>query len=282
MTLRDGNTFSFWTRTTDVGANLFPDRLQVRMSTNFGSTNVGSTAASVGDFTTLLLDINPTYADNYPHDWTKFTVTISGLGTPTVGRLAFRYFVEGGGPDASRSDYIGIDDVAFSCLQDQTITFNPLPDKTYGDPDFQVCATASSGLPVSFTTSGNCTNTGDMIHLTGKGSCTVTAHQAGNASFSPAPDVSRTFNILSAVLNLSMTADRNPAPVELNMNYKPVITNTGNASATNVVLTDVLPAHHDIHGGDHVAGDLQLRPARRRRSRATSGRWLRARRSTCR
>jgi uncharacterized repeat protein (TIGR01451 family) len=48
-------------------------------------------------------------------------------------------------------------------------------------------------------------------------------------------------NVLSAVLNLSMTADRNPAPVGLNFNYKPVISNTGNASATNVVLTDVLP-----------------------------------------
>jgi uncharacterized repeat protein (TIGR01451 family) len=46
----------------------------------------------------------------------------------------------------------------------------------------------------------------------------------------------------AAVLNISMTADRNPAPVGLNFNYKPVITNTGNASATNVVLTDVLPA----------------------------------------
>src|SRR5207253_9157838 len=49
-------------------------------------------------------------------------------------------------------------------------------------------------------------------------------------------------NVLSAVLNLSMTADRNPAPVGLNFNYKPIITNTGNASATNVTLTDVLPA----------------------------------------
>jgi uncharacterized repeat protein (TIGR01451 family) len=48
--------------------------------------------------------------------------------------------------------------------------------------------------------------------------------------------------VLSAVLNISMTADRNPAPVGLNLNYKPVVSNTGNASATNVILTDVLPA----------------------------------------
>jgi uncharacterized repeat protein (TIGR01451 family) len=49
-------------------------------------------------------------------------------------------------------------------------------------------------------------------------------------------------NVLTAVLSNSMTADRNPAPVGLNFNYKPVVSNTGNAAATNVVLTDVLPS----------------------------------------
>ena len=55
-------------------------------------------------------------------------------------------------------------------------------------------------------------------------------------------DVTICFNNPSAVLNISMTADRNPAPVELNFNYKPVITNTGDTAATNVTLTDMLPA----------------------------------------
>jgi uncharacterized repeat protein (TIGR01451 family) len=55
-------------------------------------------------------------------------------------------------------------------------------------------------------------------------------------------DVTICYNNPSAVLNISMTADRNPAPVELNFNYKPVITNTGDTSATNVTLTDVLPS----------------------------------------
>jgi uncharacterized repeat protein (TIGR01451 family) len=48
-------------------------------------------------------------------------------------------------------------------------------------------------------------------------------------------------NVLTAILSVSMTADRNPAPVGLNFNYKPVISNTGSVSATSVVLTDVLP-----------------------------------------
>jgi alpha-tubulin suppressor-like RCC1 family protein len=77
----------------------------------------------------------------------------------------------------------------------QTITFDPLADKTYGDPDFRVTASASSGLPVSFTASGRCTIKVATVHLTGAGLCTVTASQPGDAYYSPAPAVSRSFSI---------------------------------------------------------------------------------------
>jgi hypothetical protein len=58
MVLQDGATISFYTRTAD--GSTWADRLEVRMSVNGGSTDVGSTATSVGDFTTLLLSVNPT------------------------------------------------------------------------------------------------------------------------------------------------------------------------------------------------------------------------------
>jgi hypothetical protein len=83
-------------------------------------------------------------------------------------------------------------------MQDQTITFGTLSNKTYGDADFNVSATASSGLPVSFAASGNCTISGGTIHITGAGSCTITASQAGNSSYNPAPDVSQSFDIAKA------------------------------------------------------------------------------------
>ncbi len=81
---------------------------------------------------------------------------------------------------------------------DQTITFGPLSGKTFGDPDFTVSASASSGLPVSFTASGNCTVGGSTVHITGAGSCTVTASQGGDANFNPAPDVAQSFQIAKA------------------------------------------------------------------------------------
>jgi subtilisin-like proprotein convertase family protein len=112
-TLRNGDVLKFWTRTT---TGQFPDRLQVRLNSTNGGTNVGATATSVGDFTTLLLDINPTYTTTgYPTAWTEFTLTLSGLpagGTP--GRLAFRYFVENAGLLGTNSDFIGIDDVSYN------------------------------------------------------------------------------------------------------------------------------------------------------------------------
>jgi PASTA domain len=77
----------------------------------------------------------------------------------------------------------------------QTIAFGPLPNKTYGAPDFTVSATVSSGLPVSFTASGRCTLGDATVHLTGAGSCTVTASQPGNANYNPAAPVSRSFSI---------------------------------------------------------------------------------------
>ena len=80
-------------------------------------------------------------------------------------------------------------------LSNQTITFGPLGNKTYRDPDFTISATASSGLPVAFATTGNCLLSGALVRITGVGSCTVTASQPGDANYNPAPDVSQTFAI---------------------------------------------------------------------------------------
>ncbi|MBI1324284.1 PEP-CTERM sorting domain-containing protein [bacterium] len=104
----NGDTFSFWTRTET--ASEWGDRMEVRMSTNGASVDTGSTALSVGDFSTLLLSINPDMVTTgYPDDWTKYTITLSGLAGATTGRIAFRYFVTDAGPNGDFGNYIGID-----------------------------------------------------------------------------------------------------------------------------------------------------------------------------
>jgi hypothetical protein len=92
----------------------------------------------------------------------------------------------------------------------QAITFDPLPNRFISNSPFTVVATATSSLPVTFTVSGGvCTIVGDVVTLTDPGTCTVTAHQAGDANYNPAPDVSRSFE------------------VELHKVYLPLVTRNG-------------------------------------------------------
>ena len=81
---------------------------------------------------------------------------------------------------------------------DQTITFGALAARTYGDAAFTVSATASSALSVSFGATGNCTIATATVTLTGAGSCTITASQAGDTNYNAAPDVPQTFSIAKA------------------------------------------------------------------------------------
>ena len=77
----------------------------------------------------------------------------------------------------------------------QTIAFSPLANKIFGDPSFSVSATASSGLTVTFTAAGQCNVAGNMVTLTNTGSCSITAHQAGDANYAAAPDAPQSFAI---------------------------------------------------------------------------------------
>jgi hypothetical protein len=114
-TIQNGDVLKFWTRTVDFSQ--YPDRMQVRLSTNGASTNAGASEFSVGDFSTLLLDINPTLdVGGYPEGWTQYSITISGLGGPVSGRFAFRYFVDDAGAFGANSNYIGLDDVEFTSI----------------------------------------------------------------------------------------------------------------------------------------------------------------------
>jgi hypothetical protein len=80
----------------------------------------------------------------------------------------------------------------------QTITFNPLPNKVVTNPPFQLSATASSGLPVSFASlpTGVCTVSGAAVTLVTPGTCSIRATQAGNGSFNAATPVTRSFQVL--------------------------------------------------------------------------------------
>lgn len=110
---QNGDQLKFWTRVS-TGGGAFPDRLELRISTNNTSVDAGTTATSVGDFTTLLLSVNPTLsATGYPETFTEYTATISGLAAAVNGRAAFRYFVTDGGPSGTNSNILSIDTFSY-------------------------------------------------------------------------------------------------------------------------------------------------------------------------
>lgn len=63
----------------------------------------------------------------------------------------------------------------------QSITFTNLPPKTFGDGQFTLSATASSGLPVEYTSSNTqvATINGSTVTINGAGTTTIKARQAG-------------------------------------------------------------------------------------------------------
>ncbi|MEI6555268.1 MAG: YDG domain-containing protein [Paludibacter sp.] len=79
----------------------------------------------------------------------------------------------------------------------QTITFGAISTKNYGDADFAPGASASSGLSVSYTSSNTSVATivSGQIHIVGVGTSTITALQAGDATYSPATNVSQTLTV---------------------------------------------------------------------------------------
>ncbi|RYY96860.1 MAG: hypothetical protein EOO11_12425 [Chitinophagaceae bacterium] len=122
LPMRNGDQIVFYTRAVmDADYSVFTkDRMQVWANFTDGSANVGGDTTSTGSFDRMLLDINPTYANNdpggYPQEWTKYTVTFNNIpgGVVTNGRFAFRYRGQSAGlMGPNYPSVVGIDSLAF-------------------------------------------------------------------------------------------------------------------------------------------------------------------------
>jgi uncharacterized delta-60 repeat protein len=87
--------------------------------------------------------------------------------------------------------------------EDQAISFE-LPAKTYGDPDFPLVATATSGLPVTFESLNQSIAVVEngRVRIVGAGEAVIIARQAGDAGHNPA-SASRTLSVARAPLTVS-------------------------------------------------------------------------------
>ncbi|PAW93990.1 hypothetical protein CKK33_10980 [Mucilaginibacter sp. MD40] len=90
---------------------------------------------------------------------------------------------------------------------DQTLSFSGFPAKSYGDADFVSGFTASSGLPVTYTSSNPAVVTivNNQFHITGAGSTNITAYQAGDANTNAVTSAAQTLTVSPKAITL--TAD---------------------------------------------------------------------------
>ena len=79
----------------------------------------------------------------------------------------------------------------------QTITFTQPANVSMGVTPFALSATASSGLAVTFAPSNTavCTVSGSTVSIAGAGTCSITASQGGNSSFTAAAPVTQSFEV---------------------------------------------------------------------------------------
>jgi hypothetical protein len=90
----------------------------------------------------------------------------------------------------------------------QNITFNALPAKTYGDVDFALGATASSGLTVSYSSDNSAVATivSNQVHIVGQGTANITASQAGDGNRLAATSVAQSFTVNKKIINVTANA----------------------------------------------------------------------------
>jgi hypothetical protein len=126
--------------------------------------------------------------------------SVSGLLVTTVGPGRCSITASQGGnagyaPAPARTRSFRVER-ALAPLRPQSITFHPPADIAALRP-VRLSASASSGLRVSFRsdTPSVCSVSGRKVTTLTLGTCTITAVQAGNTRYAPAPDQTRSFRI---------------------------------------------------------------------------------------
>jgi len=118
----------------------------------------------------------------------------------------------------------------------QTITFAGLSNKTLGQADYAVTATASSSLTVALTSATPliCTISAGTVHLVAAGTCTINADQAGNAAFLAAVQVQQSFTVASG---LTLTTPSAGLSGTYNVIFNLPLSSAGGAGSKTFALT---------------------------------------------
>ncbi|HAS43863.1 MAG TPA: hypothetical protein DCS93_25525, partial [Microscillaceae bacterium] len=133
-------------------------------------------------------------------------ITVTGLTSGITYYFKIFAYNDCGGTNAFES--AGAETNTATPKADQIITFGALAKRTFGDAPFNLNATASSGLAVTYVSSNTAVATvsGNTVTIVGVGTTNITASQAGNTNFNAAPDVTQPFTVNKADQTITFNA----------------------------------------------------------------------------
>jgi photosystem II stability/assembly factor-like uncharacterized protein len=243
-------------KASQAGDSVYDAAQDVSQSFNIAQAAQLITFAAINDqtFGTADFGISATSTSGLP-----VTLGASGPCTLTATTSPANVHITGAGSctitasQAGNTDYKPAADVPRSfniAMEDQTITFASIAAHTFGDPDFVISPSASSGLTVSLQATGDCSLSGTTVHITGAGSCSIKASQAGNANYNPAPDVTQGFSIAMESQTITFTTIPTHTFGDADFTVSP-IASSGLAVSTSVGPTDNCT---DTAGVIHITG----------------------------
>ncbi|GCC50492.1 hypothetical protein SanaruYs_07070 [Chryseotalea sanaruensis] len=191
----------------DASGNQSIANVTVTVADNAGPTvvtkNINVDLDQSGNATITAADVDNGSSDNCT-DLASLvlSIDIASFTEANVGANTVTLTVE----DANGNSNTGTATVTVTDRLVQTITFNEIADRTYAEGGFDLSATSSSALPVSYSVvSGPATLIGNTVSITGLGLVTIEALQAGDSEYKAAASVEQSFTVNAALLTVTAT-----------------------------------------------------------------------------
>ncbi|MEQ8475280.1 T9SS type A sorting domain-containing protein [Fulvivirga sp.] len=225
VTSEFGNTQD-WTISVSAETNDAPTDLSLSANTidelNEVDDIIGSfstTDPNISDFHTYSLVAGTGDTDNASFDISGSNlIALEAFDFETKSSYSVRVQTNDGRGGIFENEFaISVNDL--SSLE-QTITFNSLTDKTFGDDSFELTASASSGLNIEFTSSDDniVSISGSLVTIVGAGTVNITTSQSGDTDFAAATGVVQSLTVNKADQTVTLDAisnkDVSDAPFE--------------------------------------------------------------------
>ncbi len=143
---------------------------------------------------------NEAWSNQSRRNWVTAEYSIGELAGLSNVRLRFLFRSDG----SIQSEGFAVDNFRLFGVGKtlQKITFEPIPEKTYGDDSFTLQAQSDAGLPLVFTSSDAsvATITNNQVSIVGAGEVIISAFQEGNDTYAAAGPSTQTLQVNKAPL----------------------------------------------------------------------------------